>query len=377
MRVFKYLATLSLALVMTSIAGCDDSAHRAWVIGGVPMGSADGTWVLGGAPPPTDEGSYPGPSCVSNCGGRQCGPDPVCGESCGTCDSDEVCSHEGNCVSKPDSTTGIEWVRIVGGSFDMGSDDGGSFEKPVHRVTVPTFEISKTAVTFKQYQACVSAGDCTAAHVDDGTCFVNDGSYWGRGTLPSSFQGDSQPVVCVDWDQAQAFARWAGGRFPSEAGWGYAARCGGRDWKYPWGDEEATCERAVIEDGSGNGCGRDSTWPVCSKPTGNTTQGLCDMAGNVWEWVQDWYHSSYDGAPTDGSAWESPTGSNRVIRGGSWYGDAWGVRAAVRGAVDPGRRGDDLGFRLARSVRPALRISRVTTGDFGPGRMPPDHVLLL
>ncbi|HQC44116.1 MAG TPA: formylglycine-generating enzyme family protein, partial [Myxococcota bacterium] len=91
-------------------------------------------------------------------------------------------------------------------------------------------------------------------------------------------------------------------------------------------------------------------WPVCSKPSGNTTHGLCDMAGNVWEWVQDWYHDSYDGAPTDGSAWETPTGSFRVDRGGSWYDGARYVRAANRSGDVPRNRGGNLGFRLARSV---------------------------
>jgi len=247
-------------------------------------------------------------------------------------------------------TGGVEWVRIPGGSFNMGSEDEDSWdsEQPVHRVTVPTFEMSKTAVTFKQYRACVSAGGCTPAHVDDGTCYVWTGSGWRKGRLPSSFQGDDQPVVCVDWDQAQAFARWAGGRLPTEAEWEYAASSGGRDWKYPWGNEEATCERAVMDDG-GNGCGRgNTTWPVCSKPKGNTTQGLCDMAGNVWEWVQDWYHDSYNGAPTDGSAWEKPSGSVRVDRGGSWRSYARHVRAANRGGDSPGYRNGDLGFRVAR-----------------------------
>ncbi len=115
MHVLKYLALLSLAVAMTSIAGCDDSAHRAWVIGGVPMGP--------------EEDSYTGPSCTPACGDRVCGPDPVCGESCGSCSSSTYCDDDGQCIP---NDTGIEWVRIEGGSFDMGSNDGDSDEKPVH-----------------------------------------------------------------------------------------------------------------------------------------------------------------------------------------------------------------------------------------------------
>jgi formylglycine-generating enzyme required for sulfatase activity len=241
---------------------------------------------------------------------------------------------------------GIQWVRIPGGTFTMGSSDVGSDAQP-HQVTVKSFQMAKTLVTFGQYKKCVGEGDCTAAHVSDGSCYVWNGSKWEQGTLPASFQGDDQPVVCVDWEQAQAFAKWAGGRLPSEAEWEFAARSGGKEQKYPWGDEEATCERAVIAAG-GNGCGRNATWPVCSKPAGNTKQGLCDMAGNAWEWLQDWYHDPYNGAPTDGSAWESPAGSLRVLRGGSWDYFAGYARSADRGGSGPGDLVNVYGFRPAR-----------------------------
>jgi formylglycine-generating enzyme required for sulfatase activity len=248
---------------------------------------------------------------------------------------------------------GIEWVTIPGGTFAMGdgADAMWSWARPIHRVTIKTFQMAKTLVTNKQYKACVGAGACTPAHVSDGSCYAWNGERWAQGPPLGSFQGDDQPAVCVDWDQAQVFSRWAGGRLPTEAEWEYAARGAGKKWKYPWGDDEATCERAVIEDTSagGVGCGRTATWPVCSKPKGNTPQGLCDMAGNVWEWMQDWYHNSYEGAPPDGSAWENPPGYRRVVRGGSWNFFAGLARSARRHSRVPGYyRGDILGFRPAR-----------------------------
>ncbi|NNN06367.1 MAG: formylglycine-generating enzyme family protein, partial [Elusimicrobia bacterium] len=197
-------------------------------------------------------------------------------------------------------------------------------ERPAHRVTIHSFQMAKTLVTNKLYKACVAAGACTAPS-----------NYYG---------GDDNPVVNVDWNQAKAFSKWVGGRLPSEAEWEYAARSGGRDWKYPWGNETATCDNAVIA-----GCGYNETAPVCSKPKGNTKQGLCDMAGNAWEWVEDEWHDSYDGAPTDGSAWEDANaGSDRVGRGGSWGFDAADARSAYRSGGDPGYRSADLGFRPAR-----------------------------
>ncbi|HAH05897.1 MAG TPA: hypothetical protein DCM05_05095 [Elusimicrobia bacterium] len=276
---------------------------------------------------------------------------------------------------KPQVTeAGIEWVRIPGGSFIMGSE-GYPDEKPAHRVRVKSFELAKTEVTFGQYKKCVEAGVCSPAHVSDGMCYVRVGKTFQRGVLPASFQDDVKPVLCVDWDQARAFAEWVGGRLPTEAEWEYAARSAGKDSKYPWGDEAATCRRAVMKEGA-EGCGKSSTWPVCSKPEGNTVQGLCDMSGNVWEWTRDGYHDSYKGAPTDGSAWEAPAGSFRVYRGGSWHSGL--PPTSMRGWHRPGFINVYLGFRPARggvssgadaipASRPDERARHASTPFFAPG----------
>jgi formylglycine-generating enzyme required for sulfatase activity len=196
----------------------------------------------------------------------------------------------------------------------------------------------RTEITVRQYGECVTAGSCTEP--DTGVrANWNDPGY------------EDHPVNYIDWQQAVDFCTWAGGRLPSEAEWEYAARSGGQDITYPWGDAPANCTYAVMNvEGSGFGCLTDRTWPVCSKPAGNTTQGLCDMAGNVWEWVQDWYHNNYNGAPTDGSAWVVPSGTTRVIRGGGFGAVAGNLRARDRVNNRPTLSFDQDGARCARDA---------------------------
>ena len=236
-----------------------------------------------------------------------------------------------------ESASRLRWISIPGGSFMMGSEAGADDAKPVHEVQVSRFKMTRSEVTVKQYGGCVRAEKCTKPAIGD-NC-----NYYQRERL-------NHPVNCVDWHQARVFCAWAGGRLPSKAEWEYAARSGGKGWKYPWGNEEATCRRAVMDDGRGEGCGKMRTWSVCSKRAGNYAQGLCDLAGSVWEWVEDCWHGSYAGVPSGGSSWMSSCVRDfRVLRGGSWLNNATAMRAAYRNYNTPTARFNYIGFRCSRT----------------------------
>jgi formylglycine-generating enzyme required for sulfatase activity len=241
----------------------------------------------------------------------------------------------------------------------MGSDTGENSEKPIHRVGIKNFYMSKTEITVGQYKQCVDAGVCSEPHWDDGSCYTLDRSGWKKGILRKEFRKENQPVVCVDWKQARKFAKWVGGDLPSEAQWEYASRLGGKDMLYPWGNTEPTCDIANFNYTNFNYKCHDVTTPVCSKIEGNTVQGLCDMGGNVWEWVLDEWHDSYIGAPSNDIGWcsdmecDNNSSVSRVGRGGSWNDDASNLRSAYRSKASPSSLNSHLGFRVAHT-RPMI-----------------------
>jgi serine/threonine-protein kinase len=240
-----------------------------------------------------------------------------------------------DCVGRGSSSSGLNWISLPAGTYQMGSESGSADEQPMHSVTLAGFQMAKSETTQVQYQKCL----------DDACCDAPPG-YWN----PSG-KGD-HPVTYVNWFLSAAYCEWAGGRLCTEAEWEYAARSGGKDQTYPWGNQAATCAFAVMYDADGDGgCGTGGTWAVCSKTAGNSSQGACDLAGNVREWVADWYETYPSTGQTNPTG--PASGSYRVIRGGGRGNDAGGLRATSRGLDDPHNNNyyyDDLGFRCCRSL---------------------------
>ncbi len=230
------------------------------------------------------------------------------------------------CAQVPEGT-----ACIPGGWFERGLDedphacdqadqprDGRSSIVPASRVWLSTFYMDVTEVTNAAYQACVAARECEPA-----------------GPLYRDFDADLQPISGPNWFQARAFCQWRGGGLPTDAQWEAAARGPDGEW-YPWGNDEPTCELAVIMNEDGRSCGvqKRGSHPetgkvaeVCSR--GPQRYGLCDMAGNAEEWVADWWSTDWATCGEDcaGADPLGPCGGDdtcsghreRSIRGGSWY----------------------------------------------------------
>ena len=230
----------------------------------------------------------------------------------------------------PKPTVPAGMVLIPGGSFQMGCVPGDSDcaarEKPRHRVTLDSFFMDVYEVTQGEYQRVI-------------------------GTNPAKFNdcGPNCPVEMVSWNDAKSYCEKVGKRLPTEAEWEYAARGGLEGKKYPWGDARATCDYAVMDHG-GDGCGKDRTWQVGSKPKGKNGYGLYDMAGNVWEWCEDWYGENYYASSSQNNPTGPLSGSARVLRGGSWLNYAWYLRASYRTGGTPTGSNGGIGFRCVRDV---------------------------
>ena len=285
-----------------------------------------------------------------------CGDGTINGDE--QCDGESWCDEECHGTAPPcaSSATGcpdLEFVEINGGSFMMGdsrSEDPMFWTLPVHEVQITSFEMMRTEVTVAQYGMCVDDDFCTPP-------MTISNCNWGP-TPRATFL----PINCITWRQMMEFAAWVGARLPTEAEWEYAARSEGQDILYPWGDEEPSCDLANLMVGRSLCHGR--TWIICDSPNGNTAQGLCDMSGNVSEWVQDKYHWNYEEAPSDGSGWcDGPCPENAasphfdpdnpytpVYRGGSYNNEMSDPRVFARLARWSQFAADSLGGRLARDL---------------------------
>ncbi len=254
------------------------------------------------------------------------------------------------------------FVVFEGGAFEMGSREDEPYrvrDEELHQVEIRhTFWLKRTEVTRGEWRALMPtepwltncAGDtCPVENVNwyEAAAWTNARSQT-EGLEPcyrlaecnGNLPGDEMTCSVVE----AVGTSCTGYRLPTEAEWEYAARAAGRDRRYPWGDEPATCNRAVMDDGA-LGCGSSGPLLVCSKPQ---VAGLCDMAGNTWEWIEDWY-GPYSEAPRDGSA-RIVAAPYRVIRGGGWRSVGVLLRAARRGAESPSGRTHGLGFRTARTA---------------------------
>ncbi len=227
-----------------------------------------------------------------------------------------------------DGSLGPEFVQIPGGTFQMGSNDGSSDEKPVHTVTVKSFAMGRYEVTFEEYDKfCEATG--RSKPDDEG---------WGRG---------KRPVINVNWNDAKAYVKWLSKqtgkdyRLPSEAQWEYACRAGSAG-KYSFGDDA----KQLGNYGWYSSNSENKTHPVGEKQANKF--GLYDMHGNVWEWLEDKWHNSYTGAPSDGSAWISSDSNFHLLRGSSWYFDDSLLRCALRYKIDSTGSSHYWGFRFSR-----------------------------
>jgi iron(II)-dependent oxidoreductase len=233
------------------------------------------------------------------------------------------------------SNDGKEMILVPPGEFVMGSNEGHDNEKPPHKVYLDAFYIARYPVTNAEYKKFVDA----TKHAPP--------SHWSNGQIPAG--KENHPVTDVTWDDAVAYAQWAGARLPTEAEWEKAA-----SWDdakkvkrvFPWGDtfDANKCNSAESKIGGTTPVGKYS-------PNGDSFYGIADMAGNVWEWCADWYDENYYRNSPVRNPKNETAGSYRVLRSGSWSNNRVDARCAYRYNyfIFPHARVNYVGFRVAES----------------------------
>lgn len=239
---------------------------------------------------------------------------------------------------------------IPEGEFSMGGNDGNADERPVHSVYLDAYYIDKYEVTNSLYEVCVNDGVCDPPQETSSRTYA---PYYGNP------QFAEYPVIHVNWYQAEAYCEWRGARLPTEAEWEKAAR-GTDQYKYPWGNS-FQCRNGNFDDlmrldgyvipGGPNCDGYKDTAPVGLFDGGRSPFDIYDMAGNVWEWVADWYDGNYYSDSPDKDPQGPTSGSARVIRGGAWdVANTKNLLATRRIGYDPSTTANYLGFRCADSL---------------------------
>jgi len=252
---------------------------------------------------------------------------------------------------------GLTFAHVLAGWFTMGSEDSDAWddEKPEHQVYLDGYYISKYEVTNAQYCKFLNAigvkpEDGNTGYVyynGEKICWIGDGDDWDEQILYDGSRFyvkggyEDYPVIYVTWYGAKAFCEYYGWRLPTEAEWEKAAR-GTDGRKYPWGNSSPNSNLANYDDNVGH------TTPVGSYPQGASPYGCTDMAGNVWEWCNDWYDEDYYENSPDHNPKGPSSGSYRVLRGGGWYSGVGYIRCAYRNYSAPSRSWGDVGFRPVR-----------------------------
>ncbi|TKB68087.1 MAG: formylglycine-generating enzyme family protein [Nitrospira sp.] len=240
----------------------------------------------------------------------------------------QTLSQEKPMVTKPPLGS---MVSIPAGEFTMGSQDGDADERPAHKVSVDSFSIDVYEVTVGEYGDFLRSG---GGHLPPDWNKINQSAYQKR------------PVMGVDWADASAYCKSVGKRLPTEAEWEKAAR--GADGRlYPWGNDPPTSLHANFGKNGSSDFGALS--PVGSFEQGKSPYGVYDMAGNVWEWVSDWYDSDYYKSSPPQNPEGLPRGGFKVIRGGAWNSSERNLRSADRYWDPPSFRSLYLpGFRCVK-----------------------------